>query len=191
VSEASGAPRAWIFYLDDMIRFGEKVLAYTAGLDQAGFTGEDLIDDATLRNLEPIGEAATHVPEQVRAAHAEVPWRLIVATRNRLIQGDLSIDNDTLGASSGMRFRPCWCSFAGCATAPAPRDPEATSTPEWTGVAATQPVPPCGAVYRRDPLSVRIVRVWRSERLLRLPASAKSAGPLGLSLSAAYPVRRR
>jgi uncharacterized protein with HEPN domain len=96
VSEASGAPRAWTFYLDDMIGFAEKVLAYTAGLDQAGFTGQDLIYDATLRNLEPIGEAATHGPEQVRAAHPEVPWRLIVATRNRLIHGYLGIDNDTL-----------------------------------------------------------------------------------------------
>ncbi|HYN76674.1 MAG TPA: type II toxin-antitoxin system RelE/ParE family toxin [Lamprocystis sp. (in: g-proteobacteria)] len=32
--------------------------------------------------------------------------------------------------------------------------------------------PPFRIVYRRDPLRVRIVRVWRSERLLRLPASA-------------------
>ncbi|AUB85193.1 type II toxin-antitoxin system RelE/ParE family toxin [Candidatus Thiodictyon syntrophicum] len=39
--------------------------------------------------------------------------------------------------------------------------------------------PPFRIVYRRDPLRVRIVRVWRSERLLRLPASAKSQDPAG------------
>ncbi|UHD16456.1 type II toxin-antitoxin system RelE/ParE family toxin [Thiocapsa bogorovii] len=39
--------------------------------------------------------------------------------------------------------------------------------------------PPFRAVYRRDPERVRIVRVWRSERLLRLPASAKSQNPAG------------
>ena len=38
-----------------------------------------------MRNLELIGEAATHIPDEVRAAHPEIPWRLIVATRNRLI----------------------------------------------------------------------------------------------------------
>jgi uncharacterized protein with HEPN domain len=32
----------------------------------------------------------------VRLAHPDVPWRLIVATRNRLIHGYLGIDNDTL-----------------------------------------------------------------------------------------------
>ncbi|MHB1512967.1 MAG: type II toxin-antitoxin system RelE/ParE family toxin [Acidiferrobacter sp.] len=30
--------------------------------------------------------------------------------------------------------------------------------------------PPFRIVYRRDPRKVRIVRVWRSERLLHLPA---------------------
>ncbi|MBK1724620.1 type II toxin-antitoxin system RelE/ParE family toxin [Thiocystis violacea] len=37
--------------------------------------------------------------------------------------------------------------------------------------------PPFRIVYRRDPLQVRVVRVWRSERLLRLPASAKPQDP--------------
>lgn len=39
--------------------------------------------------------------------------------------------------------------------------------------------PPFRIVYHRDPLRVRIVRVWRSERLLRLPTSVKSQGPAG------------
>jgi uncharacterized protein with HEPN domain len=49
-----------------------------------------------VRNLELIGEAATHVPDAIRASHPNVPWRLVVATRNRLIHGYLGIDNDTL-----------------------------------------------------------------------------------------------
>ena len=36
------------------------------------------------------------MPDDVRAAHPQVPWRLVVATRNRLIHGYLGIDNDTL-----------------------------------------------------------------------------------------------
>ena len=90
------APREWGFYLDDMIGFAEKVIAYTSGLDQAGFVASGLNYDATLRNLELIGEAATHVPDAVRAANPQIPWRLIIATRNRLIHSYLGIDNDTL-----------------------------------------------------------------------------------------------
>jgi len=88
--------REWRFYLDDMIEFAGKVLAYTDGLDQAGFVGSGLAYDATLRNLELIGEAATHIPEEVRTAYPEIPWRMIIATRNRLIHGYLGIDDDTL-----------------------------------------------------------------------------------------------
>ena len=40
-----------------------------------------------------------HVPEAVRSANAHIPWRLIVATRNRLIHGYLGLDDDTLWSS--------------------------------------------------------------------------------------------
>jgi uncharacterized protein with HEPN domain len=92
----SEALREWRFYLDDMIEFAHKVLAYTDGLDQAAFIASGLNYDATVRNIELIGEAATHIPASVQSANPDIPWRLIVATRNRLIHGYLGIDNDTL-----------------------------------------------------------------------------------------------
>lgn len=81
---------------DDMIDFARKVITYTDGLDQARFISSGLNYDATVRNLELIGEAATHVPEAVRAVNPQIPWRLVIATRNRLIHGYLGIDDDTL-----------------------------------------------------------------------------------------------
>jgi len=78
---SNAASRAWHFYLDDMIDFAGKVLAYTHGLDKAGFVSSGLTFDATIRNLELIGEAATHVPEDQRSSHPEIPWRMIIATR--------------------------------------------------------------------------------------------------------------
>jgi len=88
--------REWIFYLDDMIGFAEKVVVYTDGFDQDAFVTSGLNYDAAVRNLELIGESATHIPDQVRTANPQIPWRLIIATRNRLIHGYLGIDNDTL-----------------------------------------------------------------------------------------------
>jgi uncharacterized protein with HEPN domain len=69
----SDGVREWRFHVDDMIVFAEKVLAYTAGLDQPAFVANTLVYDATLRNLELIGEAATRVPDDVRHAHPQVP----------------------------------------------------------------------------------------------------------------------
>jgi uncharacterized protein with HEPN domain len=88
--------REWRFYLDDMIVFAERALSYTDGFDQPRFVVSGLNYDATVRNLELIGEAATHVPDEIRQNHPQIPWRLVIATRNRLIHGYLGIDNDTL-----------------------------------------------------------------------------------------------
>lgn len=88
--------REWRFYLDDMLRFAEKVRAYSAGIDQETFERDELKYDAILRNLELIGEAAIHVPGDVREQHEAISWRQVIATRNRLIHGYLGIDNDTL-----------------------------------------------------------------------------------------------
>ena len=96
VPDHSSHKRAWLFYLDDMIAFAEKASNYPRGLDQSAFVDNSLIYDATLRNLELIGEAATHIPDAVRAANPQIPWRLIIATRNRLIHGYLGIDDETI-----------------------------------------------------------------------------------------------
>ncbi|MBC7437674.1 MAG: DUF86 domain-containing protein [Bdellovibrionales bacterium] len=88
--------REWRFYIDDMIVFSEKVIRFTGGMEQPSFVADVMRYDATVRNLELIGEAATRVPDEIRKSNPEVPWRLIIAVRNRLIHGYLGIDNDTL-----------------------------------------------------------------------------------------------
>ena len=96
MSDPGGGKREWRFYLEDMTKFALKVQSYTSGLDQAGFIADDVTYDTTLRNLELIGEAATHIPNEIQSAHPDIPWRLIIATRNRLIHAYLGIDDDTI-----------------------------------------------------------------------------------------------
>jgi len=88
--------REWRFYLDDMLGFAENVIVYSDGFDQDEFAKTGLNFDATIRNLELIGEAATHIPNEVREQYNSIPWRQVIATRNRLIHGYLGIDNDTV-----------------------------------------------------------------------------------------------
>ncbi len=95
MSEATPS-REWRFYLDDMIGFCERIETFTRGVDQVAFVGDAMRYDATVRNLELLGEAATHMPERLRLSAPSIPWRMVIATRNRLIHGYLGIDNDTL-----------------------------------------------------------------------------------------------
>ena len=60
------------------------------------FTNDKLTYDATLRNLQLIGEAATHVPPGVCASNPAINWKSIIATRNRLVHAYLGIDDDVV-----------------------------------------------------------------------------------------------
>ena len=94
MSDAEPGHREWRFYVQDMIEFCNRALSYAAGLDQASFLADSRTYDATLRNLDLIGEAATHVPSGVREAHPDIPWRAIMGTRNRLAHGYLHISDN-------------------------------------------------------------------------------------------------
>ena len=96
MSELGDAPRDWHLHVEDMIGFCERVLHYTAGLDKDVFVASPMAYDATLRNLELIGEAAAQIPETVRDGHPEIPWRAIIGTRNRLAHAYLHIDDDII-----------------------------------------------------------------------------------------------
>jgi uncharacterized protein with HEPN domain len=83
-------------YVKDMRAFCELVLEFTQGVEREAFFADRMRRDATLRNLELIGEAATRVPDAIRALAPDVPWRKIIATRNRLIHAYLGIEADAV-----------------------------------------------------------------------------------------------
>lgn len=88
--------RAWHFYLDDMSSFASDALNYSRGFNLAEFEQNSMAYDATLRKIELIGEAAGNIPVDIRALAPLIPWREIIATRNRVAHAYLGIDNDTI-----------------------------------------------------------------------------------------------
>lgn len=88
--------REWQLYIADMKACCARVAEYTAGLRREEFETRRIVYDATLRNLELLGEAARNVPEEVRKLAPAIPWRRIVGVRNVLIHGYLGIDNDVV-----------------------------------------------------------------------------------------------
>ena len=78
----------------DMMLAARDALSFVEGLDEAGFRKSRLHQNAVIRALEVIGEAAGRVSSATQAAHPEIPWREITGMRHRLIHGYDEVDLD-------------------------------------------------------------------------------------------------
>jgi uncharacterized protein with HEPN domain len=71
----------------DMLLAARDAQGFMEGLDEAAFLASRLHQNAAIRSLEVLGEAASRVSVGIRAAHPEIPWREITGMRLRLIHG--------------------------------------------------------------------------------------------------------
>lgn len=72
-------------YMLDMLISSKRAISHLDQITWEQFKGSDLHQDAVIRALEVIGEAASQVSTQTREKHSDVPWPQIIGMRNRLI----------------------------------------------------------------------------------------------------------
>ncbi|HEX6987723.1 MAG TPA: DUF86 domain-containing protein [Planctomycetaceae bacterium] len=86
----------WTNYLRHIIAECDFLRSVVTGVDRERFDGDPVLQRALVRSLEIIGEAATKLPTEVKNRSPDVPWKLIVGMRNRLIHGYFLIDYDVV-----------------------------------------------------------------------------------------------
>jgi uncharacterized protein with HEPN domain len=79
-----------------MVEAIRRVREYTDGLTRESFLRDQKTIDAVVRNLEVLGEAAKHVPEEVRSRHDSIAWKKIAGLRDVLAHDYFGIDEDIL-----------------------------------------------------------------------------------------------
>jgi uncharacterized protein with HEPN domain len=84
-------------YLEHILSAIDRINRHIADVDRTKFLASELIQDAVIRNLEVIGEAANNIQrvDPVFAKkNAEIPWQVMYAMRNRLSHGYEKVDNE-------------------------------------------------------------------------------------------------
>ncbi len=96
----------------DMWLAARDAREFVAGLDEDGFRTSRLHQNAVIRSLEVIGEAAGKVSSQLRSGHADIPWREVIGMRHRLIHGYAEIRVELVWTVVKERLEPMMASLA-------------------------------------------------------------------------------
>lgn len=91
----TGKARRTPDYLGHMLEAIRRIEAYIASMDREAFLADLRTQDAVIRNLEIVGEAARNVQRHdpaFIAAHPEVPWAVAYRMRNVLSHGYADVD---------------------------------------------------------------------------------------------------
>ena len=70
----------------------EQVEHYTRGMSESEFLSRTMVQDAVVRQIEVISEAAGHISIEFQGAHPKLPWSKMVGIRKKIIPEDFSVD---------------------------------------------------------------------------------------------------
>jgi uncharacterized protein with HEPN domain len=82
--------------LRHMVEAAESAVQFLAGRQRPDLDQDRLLLFAVVRAIEVLGEAASQVSAETRAAHAGIPWRAIIGMRNRLMHASFEINTETV-----------------------------------------------------------------------------------------------
>jgi uncharacterized protein with HEPN domain len=88
--------RDWRFRVRDILAAVRAIERYTEGMTFEEFAPDGRTTDAVVRNLMTIGESTRWIPEQVRDAHRDVPWRTMRGVRNVVAHEYFGVDAEIL-----------------------------------------------------------------------------------------------
>ncbi|NPA93890.1 MAG: DUF86 domain-containing protein [Thermodesulfobacteria bacterium] len=83
-----------INFIDDILISLEKIEQYVAGYSYDEFLEDSKTQDAVIRNIEIIGEASKKISSDLKSKYANIPWKAIAGTRDRLIHGYFGVNID-------------------------------------------------------------------------------------------------
>ena len=90
-------------YLHHMLERCHRISRYIAPGKEA-FRGSEALQDAVIRNIEVIGEAAKRVSAATRASLAELDWKAICGMRDVLIHDYIGVDLDEVWNVASSRI---------------------------------------------------------------------------------------
>ncbi|HQP49274.1 MAG TPA: DUF86 domain-containing protein [Spirochaetota bacterium] len=81
-------------YVLHAIEAAEKAIQFVEEEERTSLEKDEKLSLALIRLLEVIGEAVSGISESTKNKYPEIPWKKMVAMRNRLIHGYFDVNYD-------------------------------------------------------------------------------------------------
>ncbi|MCP4652017.1 MAG: DUF86 domain-containing protein [Candidatus Omnitrophica bacterium] len=86
--------RNYKLFIEDILGAMNRIEEYIKGLSYEDFSENEMVEDAVIRKIEIIGEAARNVPEDIKEKYQNIPWKKMVGLRNITIHEYFGVDLD-------------------------------------------------------------------------------------------------
>jgi uncharacterized protein with HEPN domain len=78
--------------VQDMLMACERITQYISGMAFEQFVNDPKTIDATVRNIQILGEAANQVPKEFQLANPQIEWSKIIRSRHILVHQYFELD---------------------------------------------------------------------------------------------------
>jgi len=89
-----------------MVEAIERIEHFTQDVDFEAFAASEMIAHAVLHNIQIVGEAARHIPEDVQAQYPDVDWAGMRGMRNVLVHDYAAVRLDVVWNVVAHRLPP-------------------------------------------------------------------------------------
>lgn len=83
-------------YVRDILQNMQDTQEFIQGLSYEQFVDDKKTFNAVVRSLEVIGEAAKHVPDNIRDKYPAVPWKEMAGMRDKVIHFYFGVDREAV-----------------------------------------------------------------------------------------------
>lgn len=81
-------------YIRDILENMRDAEEFIRGMSYDQFAGDKRTVNAVLRSIEVVGEATKNVPDDIRSAYPQVPWKEMAGMRDKVVHFYFGVDKE-------------------------------------------------------------------------------------------------